>query len=431
MAERELCSGAVGAHVADALVTFERDLRDAGVDVSANASIMAAQALVTVGLNDSTTARTALQSVFVSRSADIDTFREHFPAFWARLFGVADDRDERADDPRRLGEKHQNRSATADTSAENSDVPARDPTPEETVRRARSSCRLVRSDAGNGTDRMAARYSPIGRGEPLEIAAGQLSTAELVPAVDRLGEVLATLTRRRRVDGPHGRPDTRRALRQSLSTGGCVFDIPTRSKRVDAVRATLLVDVSRSVLDSINREFLVTFLRTIHSRWRNVRTFLFDTDVEEVTVALDAPTADDVVTALAAAEMEWGGGTRIGHAVSTLRTDHLDAVDRRTTVIFVSDGLETGDVSALADGMAWVANRAAAIVWLNPLAAADEYEPTCRGMVAARRSIDGLFGFADSRDVTAIADELERYGLGGTVGYEFHHRRPTRPVSRE
>jgi len=52
--------------------------------------------------------------------------------------------------------------------------------------------------------------------------------------------------------------------------------------------------------------------------------------------------------------------------------------------VIVSDGLDRGDTDALVRAMRRIRTRARRIVWLNPLLGDPRYEPTARGMAAAR-----------------------------------------------
>jgi hypothetical protein len=405
--------------VVEELVAFGADLRERGASVHANAAVVGARALASVGLDDRDVVRAALKSVYVSDPDDGATFDELFPAFWARLKGY-DERYREDEDGRELGELLR-RPEAADVAAPADEEPtAPDDAPDPLDAATRATERRVtafeESGAGDGT---VSGASPVGEGETVPSVGGRPDAERLAEAVERLGAALATLPgRRRHAHGSTGRRDARHALRQSLKTGGVVFDVPRRPKRTSDVRVTFLVDVSRSVLDTVDRSFLLGFLRAAHESWRRPRTFLFDTDCREVTDALDARTAA-ATRALETAEATWGGGTRIGEAFRTVREEAPDAVDRRTVVVVVSDGLETGDVDELESGVAWLADRAAGVVWLNPLAAGAGYRPTARGMHAALPYLDALFGFATPSDLETVADELSRYGLGGPVGYAY------------
>jgi len=200
------------------------------------------------------------------------------------------------------------------------------------------------------------------------VAATSLSAEEATAAAtERLTGVLATLAGRLPEHTESGsRPDVRRALRSSVATGGVLTSVPELQRRRSEVRGVVFADVSRSMLDVLDRSFLVGFLRAVHQSWRSARSFIFDTDVRDVTDALDAETADATFTALEDAEAAWGGGTRIGHAIESVRRTDPDVVDRRTVAVVLSDGLEMGDLDELESGMAWLARRASLVVWLNP-----------------------------------------------------------------
>ena len=83
-------------------------------------------------------------------------------------------------------------------------------------------------------------------------------------------------------------------------------------------RTCVLVDESRSVLDAIDRAFLLDFLDQLVAAGRSVRVFFFDTAIREVTDVF-AGARGDPATALERAEVAWGGGTRIGESLGTLR----------------------------------------------------------------------------------------------------------------
>ncbi|TLY12139.1 MAG: VWA domain-containing protein, partial [Thaumarchaeota archaeon] len=83
-----------------------------------------------------------------------------------------------------------------------------------------------------------------------------------------------------------------------------------------------------------------------------------------------------------------GGGTKIGACLSTLLERHGHLIDRRTIVIVISDGMDTGEVELLEDQMRRLKQRSRWVVWLNPLLADPAYEPVCRGMQTALPYVD-------------------------------------------
>jgi len=415
--------------VLDALLTFVRSLRRAGIDVSANAALVGAQALVEVGFEDEARTRAALRAALVTRAEDVAAFDRMFAEFWRRLdahldgdaaAGLADDTPDGALAPMGADDAGAGEDATEEREAESSDSDDGDPTGSVVTR-------ALQPGPGDGDDETAtmATYSPAGRPETVTVdAAPTDDDGSLDAAVDQLVGALATLRGRRWAHAPTGqRADARRALRRSVATGGAVVSVPERARRPADLRALVLADVSRSVLDTVDRGFLLRFLRAFATRLRHARLFFFDSEVRDVTDAFDAPTTADALRELQRAETGWGGGTRIGHAVETVRREHPTAVDHRTVAVVVSDGLEMGDVSTLEAGTTWLARRARAVLWLNPLAASPAYEPTAAGMAAALPFVDGLFAFTGVADIEEVARQLTQYGAGGRVGLEHDPRR--------
>lgn len=413
-------------HVVREVVRLARALRRDGAAVPADAAIPAARSLAEVGLDDRDRVRAALRATLVTDAGDRPAFEAAFPDFWDRLkSGIAssaarDGTDGLADDER----------GGTDADGEPVDL-APDATPDAGLDGAGRSTEAgsVRSRRVAGTDAAetvddngrAGAYSAVGErsavgddatdGEPVGSA-----------TMRRFERALATLAGRRWVAGAGGQSvDARRALRESVSTGGVAVSVPTRERRRSAFRTCVLVDVSRSVLDSIDRRFLLSVLAALVADGRSTRAFFFDTEIRDVTEAF-AGSDGDPAAVLERAEVAWGGGTRIGGSVAALRRRWPDAVDRRTVTLVVSDGLEVGEIDELESSAAWLARRSRAVVWLNPLAASPAWEPTCRGMEAVEPYVDALFAFGGDADLDDAARQLSRRGPSGPVGYEHDFR---------
>ena len=88
---------------------------------------------------------------------------------------------------------------------------------------------------------------------------------------------------------------------------------------------------------------------------------------------------------------DFAGGTRLGSALATLRLRHARRlVGRRTLVLLVSDGLDTGEPDELARELAWLKRHSRALLWLNPLLRYDAYAPIARGAAQLHRAADGM-----------------------------------------
>ncbi|MDF9748292.1 VWA domain-containing protein [Natrinema salsiterrestre] len=431
MSDRGDDAGAdVHDHVRTELVRFVRELRRSGAAVPANAGTTAARSIAEIGLEDRSRVRTALRASLLTDSGDFEVFDRLFEIFWRRL--TAGSQDGRPSAPIDDGLEPALDSPDAPDPDDNGENASGDPEDGDRVtgRSLAESFAAAVSDAAEvgGSGAATALYSPSGSAETVD---GRLPTdsSGLATPFRDLTRALGQLQGRRFQSGTD-RADIRRALRASVSTGGTVLSVPKRDRRRTAVRAVLLVDVSRSVLDTVDRGFLIEFLRRARRDWRDARVFFFDEALREVTDSLDAESATTAFEALEAAEAAWGGGTRIGRSFEQLRETAPETVDRRTVVFVVSDGLERGDIDVLERGLSWIDRRAERVLWLNPLATAPSYEPTARGMATAVPYLDGLFPFAGPDDVAELARQLRQHGASRRIGYEFDARSNRQTTTR-
>jgi uncharacterized protein with von Willebrand factor type A (vWA) domain len=423
-------------HVVTELVRFARTLRADGASVPADATLAAARAVVEVGLGDRAAVRAATHATMVTSERDSETFAGHFPSFWHRLrsgleavatagdVGTEGDADGRRVLMARTVEAG-GESVDADDGEARGAGGGDDPDGDEAARSHR-----VADGSEDAGDRDGAppleratrmgTYSGAGEGSAVEDGEAALSSVDPT-AVDRLVRALSSLPGRRTTPARAGPAiDVRRTRRRSLATGGVPVELEREERAERALSACVLVDVSRSVLDAVDRGVVLSFLSELVAAGRTVRVFFFDTEVREVTDAFAE--SGDPLSALTSAEVAWGGGTRIGDSLSALRRRWPDAVDRRTVTLVVSDGLDVGDVDVLDREMVRLSRRGRATLWFNPLAVSTAYRPTCRGMAAALPSLDGLFAFGGTADLTEAAAQIERRGLGGPLGYQYDFR---------
>lgn len=421
------------------LVRFTRRLERRGVSVPANAAVACAEALSIVGLSQHDRVATALRAVLLTSPADREAFDELFPAFWYALrtsleaavtadpaeAGMAD---QAVDPDRRMA------SGLSITAVEMADIgPASAAAEDGATGRRIHDPNETPSDAPAGATREdhAGTASAGGGAHPIDVGA-EAGTEPLEPVdLDRFIDALATVQGRRWRQAQMGpRVDFRRTFRHAVTAGGAPIELATRDRRPGALRTCVFVDVSESVLDAIDRPFLLRVLAELVDRGRRVRVFFFDTSIREVTDAFRGVSGSPA-EALAGAEVDWGGGTEIGRSLRRFRKRWPDAVDRRTTTIIVSDGLEAGAVDTLEREMAWLSRRSGSVLWMNPLAASTAYSPACRGMAASLPFVDGLFAFGRSADLAEAARQLERHGPRGPIGYHYDFRDRDPTLARE
>jgi len=151
----------------------------------------------------------------------------------------------------------------------------------------------------------------------------------------------------------------------------------------------VLADTSGS-MDPHTR-FLLAFVLALRRVARRSEIFAFNTALVRLTPFLRPGRIDLALERLSARVPDWSGGTRIGECLSEFVDAYLDElVNGQTIVLILSDGLDRGDVAPLAGAMRALQRRARRVLWLNPLAGDQRYEPTARAMAAALPYVDRL-----------------------------------------
>jgi uncharacterized protein with von Willebrand factor type A (vWA) domain len=232
-------------------------------------------------------------------------------------------------------------------------------------------------------------------------------TAEQLDEIARLTVQIARrlarrVSRRRRPTRRRGAIDLRRTLRANL-TRGEIIELRRRRRKQKKVRLVLLCDVSGS-MDLYSR-FLLQFLYALQNVFGRVETFTFATRLTRVTEHLRGGPYRSVLRRLTAVQ-DWSGGTRIGASLADFNRHWGHLVDRRTIVIVLSDGWDTGDVDELAQELLRIKRRAARLIWLNPLLGNPSYEPLTRGMATALPFLDHFAAAHNLESLRALAGAL-------------------------
>ena len=184
-------------------------------------------------------------------------------------------------------------------------------------------------------------------------------------AVRRLAERLRTRLVRRDRTRRRGALAVRRTLRRNLGVGGVPARLLFRRRRPERPEVVVLCDVSESVRH-VTRLMLL-FLFTLQALFTRVRTFVFVSDVAEVTQRLRAARDAGRAAHLAVAGTALGlaANSNYGRALRTFHRDFAGAVTRRTTVIVVGDGRNNHNAPE-----AWVLDelrrKARRLLWICP-----------------------------------------------------------------
>ena len=195
------------------------------------------------------------------------------------------------------------------------------------------------------------------------------------------------LSRRLKIWDFEDRVDLRRTIRRSISRGGDPIDLAFKGRKTSQKRLVMFLDVSGS-MNSYSL-FLLRFAYALQRYFKRVETFLFSTDVVEISDVLQTQNLPEALRGLSQEAAGWAGGTKIGESLRDFNHRYgRKLLSRNTVFIILSDGWDTGEPEMLGSELRRVSHRAKKLIWLNPLLGLKEYEPVTRGMIAALPYVD-------------------------------------------
>ncbi|OGL10212.1 MAG: hypothetical protein A3F92_00925 [Candidatus Rokubacteria bacterium RIFCSPLOWO2_12_FULL_71_22] len=378
----------VARQLSTAVARFAASLRQAGLPVTLPHVTDAVRALDHLDIGDRAELYLGLRAVFVGRPEEVPPFDRCFEAFWRT-------------EPTQDGLPGLVQAPPADIGTD---------ALLESSSQKRDSLALETWGEEGGDE----------GGEPLSVPAA--SDAEALAgqdfstfSPDQLDEVFRLtlkiarrlahrITRRRRPVRRRGRVDLRRTLRANL-TRSDLIELRFRERKRKKVRLVLLCDVSGS-MDLYSR-FLLQFLYALQHVFGRVESFTFSTRLTRITEHLRGLTYRQMLRRLGEVR-DWSGGTKIGESLAEFNRRWPQLVDRRTLVIILSDGWDTGEPELLAGELSRIKRRAARVIWLNPLLGNPSYEPLTRGMAAALPLVDE---FAAAHNLAALRDLAGKLSL--------------------
>jgi len=373
--------------------------RDHGFRIGPGELHDAARALEVVDLSDEHAVRHALRPTLSGTLHDATVFDQAFADFFfPRPFGDRHDqrpsvrRDPESDAVSSEERFEQERRARSPVDADAVDVAPEAPdgpiAPLETTD----------SDLEEAAPLARSTYSPLEADGTDAPALTRAESAWRDAARSLVRRVEVGLSRRWRPARNGTRFDLRRTLRGSLQTGGEALTPRWLRRPRRAPRFVLFVDGSRSMTAHARDALQVAV--ALASITLRVEVFTFSTALQRVTGDVRRAAAGET-RQLEPVQYAWGGGTSIGGCLREFLRKFGDRLlGRDTVVIIASDGLDVGEPEALRGAMRELHRRSAGLVWLNPLLETPGYEPTSRGMSAARPYVTT---FASVTDVASFA----------------------------
>lgn len=373
----------------DNITGFGRALRRAGVPVDSSRIALAIDAVRLVGVNRKDDLHAALRAVLVSRQQDIEVFDQLFEALFRnpelaqQLLAQMLPKVRQGQPPRRKA-RVQEALAAAKT-------PAQGP---------RKESEIQLDAAMTASDQQRLRHA--------DFATLNASEFRLIERLAREVPLpLPPVPGRRTRAGLRGqRPHWAAAMNQARRFDGELLWIPNRERRAQPLPLLVLVDVSGSM-----ERYARLLLAFLHNATRHTprSVFAFGTDLTDLRPAFRHRDTDHMLEAANAQIADFAGGTRLGASLATLRERHARClIGRRTVVLLISDGLDTGEPAALDTELHWLKRHCRQLLWLNPLLRFDGYAPLASGAQVLHRHADGMLAVHNLSRLEDLAQAMAR-----------------------
>jgi uncharacterized protein with von Willebrand factor type A (vWA) domain len=374
--------------LADNIAGFGRALRRAGLRVDSARIALAQEAAQLVGLDRKDDLGAAMEAVLVSREQERGVFRELFDAYFrdpaiahkllAQMLPAAQGRKEPVKRPR-VSEAlaPQQRFGGAERKEQEIDFDA--------AMTASEQARLKHADFN-------------------ALTASEFHLVERL--VRDIALPLPQIEQRRMRPGMRGpRLHWARTLRQAGHTGGELLVLRRMQRRRAPLPLLVLVDVSGSM--ERYARLLLAFLHAATRAHRRRDVFAFGTHLTDLTPAFRLADTDAMLAAASASIDDFAGGTRLGASLATLRERHARRlVGRRSLVLIISDGLDTGEPEDLARELDWLTHRCRRLLWLNPLLRFEGYAPLARGAAVLHRHAHAMLAVHNLEKLQDLARSL-------------------------
>ena len=384
------------------LVGFGRALRRAGMPIDSERIAVATQALMLTGMDSKADWNSALEATFVSDPSQRVVFQELFDAYFrdpevankllAQLL------------PQSQGKANANKQRMRTQDALRPVTQTQSKTekkPDDSLRfdaamTASQNKRLHRSDFNTLSASEFALVQQLVRGIPLPFP--KIAARRYVPKHQS------------------AQLDWSRMVSATARLGGECGQLPYMGRAQEVLPLLVLVDVSGSMERYVR--MLLAYLHAALQRgaargraWRVGRrdVFAFGTGLTDLSPAFALPDTDDMLDNVQELVRDFAGGTRLGDSLAQLRLEHARRlVGKRTVVLLISDGLDTGDATTLDAELMWLNRHTRKLLWLNPLLRFDAYQPVATGARVLHQRAHASVAVHNLEHLKDLARSVER-----------------------
>jgi uncharacterized protein with von Willebrand factor type A (vWA) domain len=185
---------------------------------------------------------------------------------------------------------------------------------------------------------------------------------QLRKEVQRLATQLRSRAALRRKRGKAGKFDPKGTIRANQKFGGVPFEIKYKKKKLKP-NLVLICDISTSMRSVA--EFMLRIIYELQDQVAKARSFVFNADMEEISVTLAGNRAAEAVTEVLYGMPPGYYATDLGHSLDSFFKKWSDAIGNSTSVIILGDGRNNYN-SPRIDLMKWMHRRAKRLLWFNP-----------------------------------------------------------------
>ncbi|MDH5366503.1 MAG: VWA domain-containing protein [Cyclobacteriaceae bacterium] len=181
--------------------------------------------------------------------------------------------------------------------------------------------------------------------------------------------------------------DLKRTFSRNMRLGGDILKLHFSEPKDKKLKLVLLSDVSKSM--DIYSRFFINLIYAFQNSYDRIETFVFSTTVHRVTELLDNHEFNKAFEIISERVPHWSGGTTIGNCMQDFVNSYgHKLLTKKTVVIILSDGWDTGGSSELKQSMRDIYKRSKKVIWLNPLAGNPNFSPDVIGLQSAMPYID-------------------------------------------
>ncbi len=378
------------------IMGFARALRRAGVPIDSSRISLSVAAARLVGLAHRDDLSHTLESVLISRQEDLEVFRQLFDVYFkdpkiahqllAQMLPSAQGQEAPKPKKARVSEALNPRAAV---------LPLKPPQADK---------ELEFDAAMTASDLARLRHADFNQLDASEFTLVQRLARDIRLTIPKVPS-------RRKASRPRGAHlHWSKTLRTAAQMGGEFLVLPKLGRQMKTLPIFILVDISGSM--ERYARLLLAFLHKATANATERHVMAFGTGLSDLSQAFKFKDPDLMLQACNKAINDYAGGTKLGVSLQELKSQYAHRLmAKRSLVLLVSDGLDTGDAEQLEAGLKWMRGKARKICWLNPLLRFEGYEPLAKGASVLDRYSDAKMAIHDLAHLEDLAKAIKELVL--------------------